>query len=284
LERLFGLKSEWQGIATVDALEGRLAFSVVRAPRPVGTPRPDGSGPFRRFGSVYFYDLNARQEIAEIVGTEDNPLAEGVLRWRADGTGVNLHSYTYSERPGPSSGIFLDGTMRLYDVQAWTYLSPEGTRMVHGIVSRCMAIAGPDMYVRNLDTGQDVIAIHNGNRLFTGLDWSPDGREFLFQSRTTVDGPECQPLPEPIYLVMNASTGLVSPVQDLETLYRRWYGSDVLWLECQDRFEPFYAGYLGFRTALCLDSASQGFVPGTLRYRDLEIESGSSFRLYGIVP
>jgi hypothetical protein len=166
LEKLFELKPAWRGIASLaTASDGTLvAFSIAEDPQPIGTPRADGTQVHMRHGAIYFYDLEHRREIREVSGNSLNSLAEGAIQWRSDGSGVNLHSFTYSETPGPRSAVFLDGSSALYDVQAWGYLSPSGTHMVHGITSRCMFIAGPDMYVRNLDTGKDIIEIHNNER------------------------------------------------------------------------------------------------------------------------
>jgi hypothetical protein len=286
LEKLFDLRQGWVGIGEVAVApdEITLAFSIDREPEPIGTPTPSGSTLMQRYGSVFLYDLAARQETLEVIGTADNSLSGGALQWRADSQGVNLQSYTHSERPGPRSAVFLDGSAVLYDVQAWAYLSPDGTKMVHGITSECEAIGGPDLYMRDLDRGVDLIAIHNNGRAYTGVDWSPDGQEFWFQSRPYDAAPGCQPLDETVNLLLDATTGLVNIVTDLESMYRRWYGDDLVWIQCQGRFEPFTGGHIGSRTAFCLDSSSRIPTGGTLHYRGTSIDSSNFFRVYGIIP
>ncbi len=281
LEKLFDFKLEWQAIETMAvAPDGTtIALSIAQEPQPFGTPTPHGQG-FRRYGHVLFYDLNARREIREIVGTPANSLAAGTLDWRADALGVNLGSFTHSESPGQRSGVFVDGSVVAYDVHDWAYLAPDGKRMVHGIDSQCMFIGGPEMYVRDLDSGRDTVALHNDQRMFTGLDWSPGGDEFLFQSRPARDGEACEVLTEPIHLVLNATTGFVSSVPDLEALYVRWYGDALVWVDCQGTFEPLVGGHIGWPTAHCFEAPAGG----RLRYQDLEVDSAPFFRLHGIVP
>ena len=283
LEKLFDFEPEWQAIETVAvAPDGvTVAFSIAQEPQPFGTPTPHGQV-FRRYGRILFYDLNARREIREVVGTPEHSLAAGTIAWRSDALGVNLGSFTHSESPGQRSAVFLDGSLVTYDVHDWAYLAPNGKRMVHGISSQCMFIGGPDIYVRDLDTGRDIVAIHNDQRMFTGMDWSPDGDEFLFQSRLARQGDACEVLAEPTHLILNASTGLVSPAPDLEALYRRWYGDALVWVDCQGRFEPLAGGHIGWPIAYCSESLSPA--EGRLRYQDLEVDSASFFRLHGITP
>jgi hypothetical protein len=171
LEKLFDLdKGSFDLGGAAAAPDGvTLAFSVQGAPEPIGTPMPDGSQMMGRRGSILFYDLASRSKLMEVRGTPEHALAAGAVAWRADGRGVNLHSFTHSESPGGRSAVFLDGSVAAYDVTGWAYLAPDGLRMIHGITSECMHIGGPDMYLRDLDSGIDVYALHNSEREFTGL-------------------------------------------------------------------------------------------------------------------
>jgi len=282
-EVLIEAKPDWVDFTTISGSPDKhlLAVSVRRPTTPLGTPTPTGQA-FRVTGSVLFYDLTQRREVTEVTGNDEVPLREGWLSWREDGRGVVLNSYTNSERPGPEYGVFLDGSAVAYNVDGFTYLAPNGTRLVHGLNTLgCEAIASHDFYVRDLDRGIDVAEIHNDQVQYTGYDWSPDSREFLFEIRPHLPDARCLPSP-PDYAVLNTETGLVQAVADLEALYKRWYGSGVLWVECNDEFLPLATASYGNRTAYC-EGADGAAAENTLRYDQLAIDRGLFFRIVGLI-
>ena len=282
-EVLIEAKPDWVDFTTISGSPDKhlLAVSVRRPTTPLGTPTPTGQA-FRVTGSVLFYDLTQRREVTEVIGNDEVPLREGWLSWREDGRGVVLNSYTNSERPGPEYGVFLDGSAVPYNVDGFTYLAPNGTRLVHGINTLgCEAIASHDFYVRDLDSGIDIAELHNDQVQYTGYDWSPDGREFLFEIRPHLPDAKCLPSP-PDYAVLNTETGLVQAVTNLEALYKRWYGSGIIWVECNGEFLPLATPSYGNRTAYC-EGADGAATENTLRYDQLVIDRGLFFRIVGLI-
>jgi hypothetical protein len=144
-----------------------------------------------------------------------------------------------------------------------------------------MAVAGHSFYVRDLDQGIDVAELHNDQVQYTGYDWSPDSREFLFQIRPHVPNATCLQAP-PDYAVLYVDTGKVEAATDLEALYKRWYGSGILWVECNGEFLPLATASYGHRSAYCQGSDG-AMTENTLRYDRLEIDRGLFFRIVGLI-
>jgi hypothetical protein len=286
LSVLFELEPGWEQFEHVAASpDGRLlAVSVDLPPQPVGTPLPGGGQAINLQGAILFYDLAQRRQVSLVAGNGETGLSEGPTVWRDDGTGILLRSYTHSERPGPISTVFLDGRVVPHELQGFQYIAPNGRLILHGIGDNgCLAIADHQMYVRDADTGRDVVQVHNDQQTFTGWDWSPDSSEFLFVSRPADEAKNCQIglLPETT-LLLSAKTGVVSAVPSLEALYRRWYGEALVWMDCEGEFVPLQTGTYESPYAYC-ESQAGGFGKGTLHYRTLTIDSSEFFHLIGFV-
>jgi WD40 repeat protein len=284
LEKLFDGEPDWESIVSVSvAPDGvTLAVSVSVPAVPFGTPTASGQT-YRFTGRIVFYDLEKRVEIREVAGAGENSLGAGRIQWRDDDRGVVLRSSTNSHRPPPSTGVFLDGRVVAYDVDSYSYLGPNGRKTAHGIEEQdCLSLGSHDIYVRDFDTGSDIAEFHDEQRLFYGLDWSPDGTEFLLASRPYTGTPSCQQTADPyVELLWNITTGTRSTVTDLQAIYGRWYGDDLVWLACDGRFEPLVAATYGTPYAYCEDEESKQ-TEGTLRYRNVEIDRSTYFRVLGI--
>jgi hypothetical protein len=250
----------------------------------VGTPLPSGGQAINLRGAILFYDLAQRRRVSVVVGNDVTGLSEGSIVWRDDGTGVLLRSYTHSERPGQITSVFLDGRVVPHDLQGFQYIAPNGRLILHGIGDNgCMAIADHQMFVRDADTGRDLVQIHNDQQTFTGWDWSPESDEFLFVSRPADETKKCQIglLPE-TRLLLSAQTGIVKAVPSLEALYRRWYGETLVWMDCEGEFLPLQTGTYDSPYAYCQSSDSQ-FRQGTLHHGTLTIDSSEFFHVIGVV-
>jgi hypothetical protein len=279
----------FQHVAVSD--DGKTLALVLHESEPPGTPLPIGvSGPPARWNdTLIFIDLARGRELSRIDRTR--PEFQGFdgmfgpLAWRADGTGVFMWGQTNSERPGSSVSVFLDGRVVRHNLEGAPYLGPRAQTAVEGIGSLgCMFYSGHSLTLRELDSGRDVGTVRDETRAFTGVDWSPDGREFLFESRPyPADDPGCLTgwwAGESLLFIMNATTGTTAPAMSVEDAYRRWYGGKLTWMDCDGRFVPPRPHPFGNAIAISCRNGSQ---EGALYVHGKQVDRGRIFRIVGVI-
>jgi hypothetical protein len=286
--KLFDLQPGWEGFSqmAVSYDGSMLAVSLVLPFRPIGTPLPSGSQAVRRMGAILFYDLVKERQISVVQGSVNVPLADGLLVWRDDGSGVVLSSYTNSERPPPLTTVFKDGRTVPHGVDGYADVAPNGRSAMRGLGSvDCLALADHQMLFEDLLSGINIAQFHNSERLFTGLGWSRDSQEYLFISRPFVAEQVCNIHSLPItYLVLDTQSGQISTVTDLKALFQRWYGNDFFWMECETGYVPFTNGKYGVTRGYCPEKPGGVRSPVTLSYGDVALETGDNFQPVGIIP
>lgn len=196
----------------------------------------------------------------------------GQVQWRGDGAGVLVGTLTHTEMWGALATIFLDGRVRIEDVQGYGVVSPSGTLRAGDIgeSSGCMFIGTHNLVVRNLDTGGTPVSIggpSNTSLLFTPWEWSPDGTQFVFlQQPTPTDCEQLSSASGSIYVMTPLGGGAPQIVGDLAALHRAWYGGDNLFTaDCENGNDPV-AGRSGELRPLCYSQPGPGpYQPVTVR-------------------
>ena len=264
----------------------KLAITLEGPSEPFGTPTASGQV-YRWRGAVVFIDLTTRTQIRRFESNQPEfAEAKGYfyeVMWREDGQGVVLNFGTSSERPGGAATVYVDGRVVLHDLEAFAYVSPDGRLAVDGEGTvGCLALAGRRFGVVDLDQGAETAAVEEPGYMYSGQDWSPRSDEFLLLRRTYDESQICsiRNLPTEAF-TLSASTGELRRVSDLEALYRRWYGDELLWMDCGPvtGFVPVRRSYVGKPYGICAGDYSED---GTLRYQQLEIARGRGFLIYGV--
>jgi hypothetical protein len=269
--------------------DGRLLAIVLHDEEPPGTPLPPGIAgpPVRWKDTLIFFDLDQQQEVGRVESTSSEFDAFlgffGPLTWLPDNEGVFMWGQTNSERAGGYATVFLDGTVQQHDLAGFAYVSPNAQLAVEGMGSLgCMFISGNDVLLQDLSSSQDLFTIRDPERAFTGLAWSPDSREFLFESRPWRSDLDCLDgwwAAEPDLFLLNVESGEAKPVRDVEDVYKRWYQDKPTWIDCAGRFVP--PDFYPFGSVLAL--RCDGVAEGTLYIRGAPVEVGRLFQLIDVL-
>jgi hypothetical protein len=216
--------------------DGRLVAIVVT---PKDVPRE---------GAVRVVDLQTLQERL-VVKQSDSRFAgiRGVfwqVQWRGDGTGVLVHTGTQSEMWGSLATIFLDGRVRIEDVQGYGNVSPTG-RMRAGDIGAigCMFVGANQLVIRDLETRSVPLRAGgpDSSTVYTPWEWSPDGSQFVFFQQEATTCEELSSEKQVAYVVQtNGSSFPGAPIRvsDLAALHREWYGDNLFTADCDHGDEP----------------------------------------------
>lgn len=161
------------------------------------------------------------------------------LAWRDDGRGVLVMGATGSEAPGGLATVFLDGTVRVEQVDGYGNVSPTG-RMRAGAVGNvgCMAIAADELVIRDLDSGKETFRISAEGKVYSPLEWAPDGSAFVYIEHQWDGNCESLSFREPSLFQVSADGGTATPVVDLGALHELWYGPALVTADCDRGNEP----------------------------------------------
>jgi hypothetical protein len=218
----------------------RLAITESR-PEEGPTPTPGAvvgqQEPRRQVTSVVVIDIATGEEIAAI--TQSPPGFEGFvgqagkITWRDDGQGVVVQGYTYSERPGGTATVMLDGSVRTHALTDYVSVAPNGRYAEYGSLSSIpvggLSALQREIVLYDFAAQRQVASVGDDDLLFTPWEWSPDGTEFLYSTyspRPSSDYPgffESDPASERLYL-LRIDGSPPELVSDIESVHERWYG------------------------------------------------------------
>jgi WD40-like Beta Propeller Repeat len=168
------------------------------------------------------------------------------VHWRDDGQGVLVSTATYSEMYGSLATGFLDGRVRIEDVQGYGNISPTG-RMRAGDVGEigCMFIGSHQLVIRDVDSGTIVVSAKSPTTVYTPWEWSPDGKQFVFMQQEAASCEELSPEKQVAWVVQGDghSFGAPTRVPDMEALHRQWYGEMLFSSGCIGLSRPVLDRY-----------------------------------------
>lgn len=216
-------------------------------------------------GVLRILDLQTLQE--RLVARQSDPRFApmwghfGQAQWRGDGAGVLVGTLTHTEMWGSLVTIFLDGRVRIEDVQGYGNVSPSG-RMRAGDIgeSGCMFIGTHNFVIRNLDSGETPLSINNPSVVITPWEWSPDGTQFVFLQQPAAGCDQISPDRAVIYVIKPSGPGTFGAptvVSDVAALHRDWYGNNLFTADCDHGNDPV-VGRSGELRPLCYLEAGPG--------------------------
>lgn len=271
--------------------DGKLLAVVTHQIGPAATAGPGTTPePAAWQDEIVFYDLDSEREIGRIESWRPEFRAFhgtfGPVAWLPDNSGVTMWGATHSEQPGDYATIYVDGRIRVHKLEGAGYVAPNGgvaADLVPGTLPGCLSYGGHSIVVKD-DSRRTLASIENDQRAFTGVGWSPDSREFLFESRPYSGVADCSwHAAEPQLYLITLPDPTARAVGDLESVYRRWYGDSIAWLDCGGRFvgeRPHPFGNAASLTCLTSGSPDQS---GTLYVAGQQVDTGQTFRIVGIV-
>jgi len=257
----------------------------------LSTPPVGQSAQYRPRQTLFFFDVAFNRELKRIESTQPEFAgfdgSFGPLQWLPDGSGVFMWGATQSERPGSYATVLLDGTVTRHDLKGAAYVSHDSSRAAEGIGSLgCLFYSGHEVTIRDLRTGVVLAGVQTDTRALTGVGWSPDDREFLFESRPWSADLTCEGdrwwTAEPQLFVFNADTGALQSAGSQESVYRRWYGGDAVFLDCNGTLVP--PGRHPFGNPVSVSCRGAGQSPtGVLQVGAHVVDSGTRFHIIGMI-
>jgi hypothetical protein len=199
-------------------------------------------------GVVHVIDLETLQDRL-VVQRSDSRLTAlrgyfWQVQWRADATGVLIGTGTQTEIWGALITVFLDGRVRIEDVQGYGNVSPTG-RMRAGNIGQvqCTFVGARQFIIRDLDAGGVPLSVGGpgSSMVFSPWEWSPDGLQFVFLQQEAATCEELSPEKQVAYVVRTDGSsfpGGPTQVSDLSVLHRDWYGSNLFTADCDHGNEP----------------------------------------------
>ena len=166
------------------------------------------------------------------------------VQWRTDGQGVLVSFATLSEMYGSLATIFLDGRVRVEDVQGYGNISPTGTTRAGDIGEiGCMFVGSHEIVIRDLDNARTVVRARSETTVYTPWEWSPDGTQFVFLQQQAQTCDELSAAKQVAYVVTmiapsTSSFGAPTRVDDLAALHRQWYGDRLFSADCDSGDQP----------------------------------------------
>jgi DNA-binding CsgD family transcriptional regulator len=162
------------------------------------------------------------------------------VHWRADGLGVVVSGGTSSERPGGRATVMLDGRVTVDEVQGYAHLAVDGRYLADGpgVICDDMLVSGNTLNLRNLDSGV-AVSWDTSDLAITPWAWSPDGTEFLMQARSWSEAQGCGSDVEWYVFATGPNEGSRA-VSDLDQLFTRWYGDQLVELVCEEELPSPY--------------------------------------------
>jgi len=238
--------------------------------------------PYADITSVVFLDVVSGQELPVVPqsapGFADFRGQAWVLTWRDDGEGVVVHGATYSEQPGGTATVLLDGSVRTHDLRGYVFLAPNGRYAAHGFDLPCMNVIGHGVSLRDLDAEVDLASVQDDGLVFGPAEWSPDSTQYLYSAyaaRPSTSGGLCPESAEgPLqWHLLHVDGSPPSPVPDPQALRDRWYGDRRVEFRCDGR-PVLYAN--------CFDE--QGIAqPVDIYIADTKVDSGLDVRIIGYI-
>ena len=130
----------------------------------------------------------------------------------------------------------LDGRVSVINQEGFVHLAPNGRYIADGAGSICgTLISGHELHLRDLDSGALLASVSDRTKAFTPYAWSPDSQELLYQERDWSGSLACPSEVRWFVLTRQGPTA----VSDLDSLFARWYGLQLVELVCQ---RPVYPG------------------------------------------
>ena len=225
----------------------RLAMTEAR---PEGPPPAPGAVVnleelWRQVTSVVVIDIATGEEIAAVLqsapGFEGFRGQAGGITWRDDGRGVVVQGYLYSESPGGTATVMLDGSVRTHNLHGHVRVAPNGRYAEHGSLSSIpvggLSALQSEIMLYDFAAQRQVASVGDESLLFVPREWSPDGTEFLYSTyspRPSSDYPgffESDPASKRLYL-LRVDGSPPEPVSDVEAVHERWYGERHVQLRC----------------------------------------------------
>jgi len=167
----------------------------------------------------------------------------GTITWRDDGSGFVVQGYTYSEYPGGTSTVMLDGSVRTHALQDWVLAAPDGRYVEHGARAPvCESIGKSEIVLRDLDSEADLASVQGEGSILVPREWSPDSKELLYSAYAALpaDGREwCSLRPDPAsesWYILRVDGSPPEPVSDVRAVYQRWYGDQHVRFRCLGEF------------------------------------------------
>lgn len=256
--------------------------------RPVDGPKPvqGEERPRRQVSSIVVVDMANAREIAVIPQSE--PAFAGFvgdvwkLTWRDDGQGLVVQGATFSERPGGTATVTLDGLVRVHDLRGFVNVSPDGRHAEYGSLSSMplggMSAMQSEVVLHDFSTQAELVSVKDENLLFMPWEWSPDGSEFLYSvyaSRSSMVWPgyrEEDPATERLYL-LHVDGSPPEPVTDRETVHERWYGNRHVRLLCLGEVRHYPS---------CTDEAGN-LLPFDIYVGETFVGSATSIEITGVI-
>lgn len=185
------------------------------------------------------------------------------VQWRADATGVLVGTGTQTEMWGALITVFLDGRVRIEDVQGYGNVSPTGSMRAGDVGQvQCMFVGAHQIVVRNLDTGDTPLSLGgpSSSTVYSPWEWSPDGSQFVFLQQEATTCEELSSGKQVAYVAQTNGTSFPgAPVRasDLATLHRDWYGDNLFTADCDHGNEPV-VDRMGHLRPLCFLEGGPG--------------------------
>jgi hypothetical protein len=239
--------------------------------------------PYAHITSVVFLDVVSGQEL--LVVPQSAPGFAGfrgqawVLTWRDDGKGVVVRGATYSEQPGGTATVLLDGSVRSHDLRGSEFVAPNGRYAAHGFDLPCMNVIGHGVSLRDLDAEVDLASVHEDGLVFGPGEWSPDSTGYLYSTYATQPSAYQTPcLGEYVqgsfqWHLLHVDGSPPSPVPDPEALRDQWYGAARPKLRCGDRVVLYPS---------CTDERGVDHALD-LYFGDTRVDSGMDIRVLGYI-
>ena len=253
-------------------------LAVVVSPRNIPEP-----------GDLYVLDVGTGAERLHV--RQSDPRLAGMrgtiwqAQWRNDGIGLLVSSATHSEAFGGLATVFLDGRVRLEDIQGYGNLSPSG-QLWAGNVGQvgCMFVGGHELIIRDLDSGQVPVRARSESAVYTPWEWSPDGSQFVFLQQDAQDCDQLSSERQIAWVVTGSGNSFGAPtrVDDLSALHRAWYGAQLFTADCDSGNEPV-VDRRGDPRLYCIDSGSLPSASRTLKVGGLPAGTAVSPEPVGVI-
>ncbi len=199
---------------------------------------------------IEFLDLLSGKEIRTIpqsdAGFQGFVGQAWEMTWRDDGQGVVVQGATYSEQPGGTATVMLDGSVHNETLQDYVLVAPNGRYVEQGPMAGLPeSTAKTQIVLSDLDSGTDLASVNGEERVLIPYEWSPDSNGFLYASYsltkqacsepTDIQCPTLDPSTEQFYLLSTDGSS-PRPVSDVDTVRRGWYGDRIIHYRCGDQW------------------------------------------------
>lgn len=189
-----------------------------------------------------FYEVATGRRILQV--TQSAAGLEGFsgdfwqLSWAGDSHGVWVMGATYSEGGGGRAFVTTAGEVRGYTPDQWGFgtFSRSGRYFAEGVPQLgCMRVGGVALRITDMQNGEIVANITGEGGVYAAWEWSPDGDQFVFQYLAGDPSSDCAWASNPVgWRAYSLASGAVTPVADLPSLHRQWYGNRLVEAICDE--------------------------------------------------